>query len=496
MDIEKEYSCLERNCKVYQKSIDVDEDYQEALPQYCDDIYRVVKCVSHSYITSVDTNFNEVKLFGKTEISLTYFNDSSTLCYADFEEEFTKLIDIDNITESAFANAAVNDKYTNFRVINQRRIDIHCASSVNISVYDKIKCPCISSCNNSKLKVEKLKSASVVNTNICRAEFDEEFSVPGDSKPIKRIVSSSSFVTLGETKIIKDKALIKALVSLFVLYTTDEDEEQLSKCEYSFNISKIVDAAGIDDNDIVIAGLSIGNIYFKAKSSSNDKLCVIEAFGDISISSVFIREKEEEIITDGYILNRSCECSYSDYSCTKNGRYINDTKMHSVSFEFSAEVTEIKELSITLSESYARNGRLISKANSNAICMTTAGSLASFSGTADIEIEIEDCQNAVSALTLQSYDYTLQASGKVDVRLSLGISAYIYEEAKTKVLSEINADDNVINYPALTVYFGRQNESIWSIAKSFSSDIDLIIAENDLDGDILDCNKVLIIPGV
>lgn len=496
MDIEKEYSCLERNCKVYQKCIDVDEDYQEALPQYCDDIYRVVKCISRSYITSVDTNYNEVKLFGKIEISLTYFNESSCLCYADFEEEFTKLVDIDNITESAFASAVVNDKYTNFRVINQRRIDIHSSASVNVSVYDKMKCPCISSCNNSKLKVERLKTASVINTNISRAEFDEEFSVAGDSKAIKRIVSSSSFATLGETKIIKDKALIKAVVSLTVLYTTDEEEEQLSKCEYSFNISKIIDASGIDDSDIIIANISIGNIFFKAKSSSNDKLCVIEAFGDVLINSTFIRENEQELITDGYVLNHNSDCSYSDFACSKNGRLMNDTKMQSISFDLSAEVTEIRELNISLSESYARNGRLMSKATANAMCMTAAGSLTTFSSTADIEIEVENCQSAVSALTLQSYDYTMQANGKVDVRLSIGVSAYIYEEAHIKVLSEISADDNEINYPTLTVYFGKQNESIWSIAKSFSSDIDLIRAENDLSSEILDSNKILIIPGV
>lgn len=496
MDIEKEYSCLERNCKVYQKCIDMDEDYQEALPQYCDDIYRVVKCVSRTYITSVDTNYNEVKLFGKTEICITYFNESSCLCYADFEEEFTKLIDIDNISESAFANAVVNNKYTNFRVINQRRIDIHASSAVNVCVYDKIKCPCISSCDNSKLKIETQKTASVINTNICRAEFDEEFSVPGDSKPIKRIISSSSFVTLGETKIIKDKALIKAVVSLAVLYTTDEEEEQLLKCEYSFNISKIIDVTGIDDDDIIISNLSVGNIFFKAKSSSNDKLCVIEAFGDVLINSTFIREREEELVTDGYVLNHKSDCSYSDFSCSRNGRQISDTKMQNISFDLSAEVTEIKELNITLSESYVRNGKIISKAAANAMCMTTAGSLATFSSTSDLEIEIENCQSAISALTLRSYDYTMQSNGKVDVRLSIGLFAYIYEETNIRILSEINADDDEIKYPTLTVYFGKQNESIWSIAKSFSSDIDLIISENDLNSEILDSNKILIIPGV
>ena len=63
-------------------------------------------------------------------------------------------------------------------------------------------------------------------------------------------------------------------------------------------------------------------------------------------------------------------------------------------------------------------------------------------------------------------------------------------------MNEIEASDECINFPALTVYFGKKSESVWSIAKSFSSDIDMIMKENNLENEILDTNKVLIIPGI
>jgi hypothetical protein len=495
MDIEKNYSCLEQNCKVYQKSIDVDEDYQETLAGYCDDIYRVVKCESHSYIVSIDTNFNEIKIFGKTEICLTYYNENSNLCYADFEEEFTKLIDIEEISENAFANATVNNKYTNFRVINQRRIDFHNALSLNVSVYDKVKSPCITSCENSKLKVEKLKTASIISTSISKVEFDEEFTTSAESSSIKRIISSSSFVTLGETKIIKDKALIKAKVTLSVLYTNDDEEETISKCEYSFNISKIIDASGVNDGDYIIANLTIGNIFFKAKSSSNDKLCVIQAYGDISVNAIFIHESEQDIVTDGYVLNYKCDNTFSDFNSCKNGRYLADTKMLNLTFDLSAEIKEIKELNITLSDPYARNNKILSKATANAMCVTGDGGLSSFSNTSDIEIDIENCQNAIASLSIQSYDYTISAGGRIEVRLSCVMSSYIFEESKIKILSDITVGEK-FETEVLTIYFGKKNESIWEVAKKLSSDIDLIISENSLSSDILENDKVLIIPGV
>lgn len=495
MDIEKEYSCLEHNHQVYRRCIDNDEDFQESLPQYCDDIYRVIKCVSSSYITSVDANYNEIKIIGKTEICLTYFNENANLCYADFEEEFTKNINIEGLSDSAFAVADINNKYTNFRVINQRRIDIHTSSAINIRVFDNTKCPCVKSCSNSKLRLEKVNTANVISSNICRAEFDEEMSISSDSKPIKRIISSASFVTLNETKIIKDKALIKATVNVDVLYTTDDQNESVMKCQHSFSVSKIIDVAGLDENDFVITQLSVGNIFFKAKSSG-DSLSIIETYGDISISSVFIRQQEVKMITDGYILNRKSNCSFSDFNCYKNGKYINESKMQNVQLDFSNEIKEIKQLYLDVSNPVVRGGKLLSKVSATAICVNNSDELCSFASSNDFEIETDSCDEALASLCVQSYDYNIESGGKLNVRLSLGISAYLYSEGTVKVLSEIDADDEVIEYPALTVYFGKKTESVWNIAKSFSSDIDLILRENDLSGDVLDNNKILIIPGI
>lgn len=496
MDIKKEYSCLERNSRVFQKNIEIDEDYQETIPQYCDDIYRIVKCKSHSYITSVDTNYSEVKIFGKTEICITYFNENSDLCYADFEEEFTKTCDIENLSDKAFAWANICDKYTNFRVINQRRIDVHTSSNINLAVYDQTKCPCVSSCENSKLKVEKVKTAMIINAAVSRIEFDEEFSIPADSQAIKRIISSTASASLSQSKIINDKALVKSIINISVMYTTDESPTQIKNCKYSFEVSKIIDVSGIKESDYIIANINVGNLFTKSKNSSGDKLTVIEAFGELSISSLFIREEEQSLITDGYVLNRNSDCAYTDYRCCCDGKFINENRQQTLTFDFSNEIKEIKELSISLSDTVVRNSKLIAKATANAICVSDSGNLTHFSNTSDIEISIEEYQDAVCSLNIQDFDFTLSQNAKVDVRLNYNISAYLFNVGNISVLSDLQADDEFIKYPTMTVYFGKEEESVWNIAKNFSSDIDLILKENNLTTDILDSNKVLLIPGV
>ena len=494
MDTQKNYACLEHNNRIFTKSFDNDFDYQEALPAYCDDIFRVVKCLCHSYITSAEINYNEVKLYGKNEISLTYYNEESGLCFADFEEEFTKAVSVENLSDSAFSQLEITDKYTNFRVINQRRIDIHTSVNIRLSVYDKVKCPCVASCENAKLRREVTNVADVIGAKLSRIEFDEEFPLANNAKPIKRIISSFAFATLNETKIIKDKALVKALVSLSVLYT--DEEEEINKCEYSFNVSKIIEASGIDEDDYMIAEVSVDNVILKAKATGGDACGVIDAFGELSLQALFIRESEEALITDGYVLNRLADCQYSDYACRTDGKYITDSRSVNLSYDMPEDIREVLELSVALSDTVIKNGQLTAKATVTVIGATSAAGYNSFSATKTVELDADGATNAYAALSLQSYDYTLNASGALDVRMAIGVSAYTYQEGTRKVLSDIEAQEEYITYPSLTVYFGKKDESVWNIAKRFSSDIDAIVRENELSGDILEGNQILIIPKV
>ena len=108
-----------------------------------------------------------------------------------------------------------------------------------------------------------------------------------------------------------------------------------------------------------------------------------------------------------------------------------------------------------------------------------------------------DCENDVAlSVNITGCDYNIKSERCVSVRVNFTVQAYTYSTKKMRVLSEMNCDDAKINFPALSIYFGKADESLWDIAKSFSSDIGLIQRENDLKTDVLESNKVLIIPGL
>ncbi len=496
MDIQKDYLCIEQYSRVLSKKLDIDLDFQEALPAYLDDVYRVVKCTANSYITSADIRFNEIKIIGKVNIRLTYYNENSALSFADFEEDFSKSITAENLSDNAFVTACICDKYVSFRVINQRRVDIHISSLAHIDVYDKISCPCISKCSLSKLKKERIPYVNVNASDITKIEFDEEYRLPSEASPIKRIISYNAFASLSDIKVIKDKALIKASVNVSVLYTCDGDTEETDRCEYSFNVSKIAEISGVNDDDIIIPDISIGSVFIKAKNLSGDKLDTLNIYGEVIVNSYSLREENSELITDAYILNRNTDCTYSDVRLLTDGNHIDEVKQISVDYTVPDDITQIKELSFDIVSFTYKNSKLMLNTKITAVALNNNGDLVSVISENEAELSVESADGVFASLGIQSFDYSFSADGKIRVRAQLTLNAYFYNERNIKVISDINAGEEELSYPSITVYFGKENEELWEIAKAFSSDAELIKSENGITSDSLDSNRIIIIPRV
>ena len=496
MDIQKEFACLERTRLVVKKSLDSENDFQETLPAYCDDIYKVIKCVAKNSISSADINYNEAVVNCRCRIYLTYLNENGSVCFADFEEEYTRSLGVDGLTDGAFIHAFVNDKYTNYRVINQRRIDIHSSATVQIEVFDRTKYPCLSECENAKLKRETIKCCDVIGSVLSKIEFDEEFSVPADVGQIGRIVSFQAYAFVTDTKIIKDKALIKASVTLEVLFTADDAEETLQRAVHSFNVSKIVDVGGIEENDVAITAVDVNNVYLKAKLSQGDKMNMISAFGEVSLNALFVRESTVSVISDGYLLGSASECQTSRFGYFTDGHYANENKTVSMSFDLPDEIREVKEADVHLGVPVFKGNKPVSTVQLHIIGTDNDGALLSYSGTGETELNTEPYADAMAAVGLQSFDYSIAPDGRLELRMNMQVAAYAFNEREMQVLTDVAEGDAKPTFPSLTLYFPKKGETLWDIAKQFCSDVSLIAAENDLDNNVVDGTRPLIIPKI
>ena len=96
--------------------------------------------------------------------------------------------------------------------------------------------------------------------------------------------------------------------------------------------------------------------------------------------------------------------------------------------------------------------------------------------------------NGEAGVNLLNYDFVINNTSKINLRLSIDYTAFLYQEENIEYITDISTEEMLddSNAPQLTLYFAKKNESVWDIAKSFSTDSKLIIDENELTSDIID----------
>lgn len=478
---------IKEKCNVFSKCMDVDLDLQENLMSYNDDLLKIVRCCVNNFVVNTDYNNGVLTIYGKSKIYLTYVSEtSSCITTADFEEDFQKSITIEGNYDDVTTDISVVNRYSNFRVINQRRIDIHNAFALNIKV-----CACnpvnmIEEAPNVLVRRDSVNYLSLIGTSYARAEFEEEAMIPADSDVIRKIINTFSAVHTEEVKIIKNKMLVKASAEFSFLYTTDTENEVIKKCEKSISISKIIDINGIDEEDKAIVNLNVGNMYVKPKVDKNNELRMIEILGDINVNASVFRQVSGSLSTDSYATENEVNNTFSKISLNTNGEFLSDIINDKAVFEFdNINIVEVVDLSLNISD--GKNLELaafVRNENSEVIYISQ-------------KKEISITSFSASAVYVKSFDYVINSSNEISVRFLIEYTAVKFEEKTFNVLSEIKVSDKpMADSPALVVYFAKEQEALWDIAKKFRTSVDLIKSENELKDDVLDTRRILLIPGM
>ena len=327
---------------------------------------------------------------------------------------------------------------------------------------------------------------SLIGTSYARAEFEEEAMIPADSDVIRKIINTFSAVHTEEVKIIKNKMLVKASAEFSFLYTTDTENEVIKKCEKSISISKIIDINGIDEEDKAIVNLNVGNMYVKPKVDKNNELRMIEILGDINVNASVFRQVSGSLSTDSYATENEVNNTFSKISLNTNGEFLSDIINDKAVFEFdNINIVEVVDLSLNISD--GKNLELtafVRNENSEVIYISQ-------------KKEISITSFSASAVYVKSFDYVINSSNEISVRFLIEYTAVKFEEKTFNVLSEIKVSDKpMADSPALVVYFAKEQEALWDIAKKFRTSVDLIKSENELKDDVLDTRRILLIPGM
>ncbi len=495
---------------VYESAAEQPLDADISLPDYCPEIQRILKCTVNPSVTAVQNNSGRVTADVNAVVRVLYVGDNGKISGYEQSYPLQKFIESSKITSDSAVNVTVKTDYVNCRAVNPRRIDIRAMMSFCFKAVKKRDEEIMCSSDGAGIQTMTEEHDFISLVGVCERPFSigEVIEIPSDKSAATQIVNISACALCSQTKIINNKALIKGECNLKIYYIAD-NSGAIESVEHSMPISQITELDGINEDNLHSLKIGISSCEGILRADSSGDMRLIELNVRLSANLSAFIELPLTLITDAY--STECEIRNTPRSMevfSDNGNFdtsfTNKVVLESIGVSVDCVLAvwcsdlrytfSSKEDKCVIAGTYLAT--IVYKDSENqygviqkpvdfdyAVKMNNKCERIVCHGSA----QISACSCSVAGESRLELKTELVVSGLI---LSTAIHKYIGSIEKT---GEINKKEKSC---ALTIYFCDKGESVWNIAKKYSTTVEAVLQENNMNCDVTENAGMMLIPGV
>lgn len=486
----------------------VELDY--LLPDYCQSIFKVLKCKIVPKITSARIMNSKLLIDGIAYIKVIYVSEE---CYhiksVSQKQAFSKSVDLKEPFENGVVSAFCKCDYVNCRVVNQHRLDIRGAVSIKTTISAPRKLDVISKACGMGVQISNKKVVTLgEKLNACKEFSIKEELELGYGKPcITEILDYTANAVLSDYKLIQNKVIVKGEILFHILYCTTEDEKP-EIMDFLIPISQIIDVMGANDDYKCVVSFDVIGVEMNLKAGGDGECKSFEAEFTMKVCLEANKNDEANLINDiystGYEVQTNCNKikieqlinSIQEVCICKSCIKISQSEVscvYDIICEFTNESAKYVDGTIEVS------GNL----NVSILALDSENMPVMIDKTTPCEMKIEcKCGDTdimlTPIITIASVSYSMVSNEEIEVRAEVKVCGNLYKCSYYNVVSSITIDESMKkernDEAVLRLYFADVGEMVWDIAKRFNTSVDSILSENNLDFDQLENRGMLLIP--
>ncbi len=490
-------------------------DLDFTLPDYCPSIEKILKCRVSPKIHSKSLSGDRLTIEGAVTVCVLYIDEEKrTLRSCEHTLPYSGSISVKSDCSDAVIRAYAKPEYINCRAISSRRLDIHGAFSLCARIDAICSREAALDCQSEDLE---LKKSSVPISRLCSLA-QQQFSVADELEPtngspaIRSILKSDVKVKPIDCKIAGDKAMARGELIARVLYIADNEAADTAVMEFTLPVTEVIDSPGIESDSRLEWRLELLSSDIRLREDGSG-----EGGGFISIDCrlcayvAAYSDEDFEYVSDAYSTLYDLDCEYSNLRAT---RLCDSTRESFITKSGTdAETNGISRVIDVWGEQCSSepgfdNGSPIVRGRINACILALDNDSLPFYIERSVDylcpvklnIDSPDKSLIEASAEVESISYRLNGGSGIDLRCEIAVSATAYESYSVRALSAAHADEEHkrIKDPdvALTLYFAQRGESLWDIARRYSTKTEAIKRENDVADDELDGEVMLLIPSI
>ncbi len=469
------------------------------LPDYCPDIFRILKCRAYPRMISQSVNGDKAALELEALVKVLYLSENSgRINVLEQKLSYTKTVDLPEDCVNPLIYACPRVDYLNCRVISPRRLDVRGAVTVRLNVVCERRREFITDAEGAGIQLRK-SEISYISERIAsskRITIIEELEL-GEAKPVpESVICTDCSARAQEVKLVSGKAVAKGEIALSVEYTPQGGSGSAAEMmQFSIPFSQVLDLEGVDDScDIFIDMVSAGcDIVLKASEPRSLECEIL-----LILNCTALRYKNGEAVTDAFSTRYECECKRGGSPIS--GRIEKKTEKLELSGAVRYEDGSIASVCCCRCEVAGftfRDGTVSGSALVTIIGTNSDGGAIYLENELPFEYRPEEgCEAESVEAGAVTYQLTSDNSAdiKAEVLLTLKKSTGGCAEPLTEIIMSEEKLSGRKDSCALKLYRAGEGESLWDIAKRYRTSVKAIIEENDLSAGSADSCGMLLIP--
>lgn len=474
--MEKKTISINKKMAEKQKNIEVKGDL--IVPDSKPDIVNIIGTNSNPYIYKEECTDGKYRFDGNLDTHILYLSDNGETKCIQNTLDFMDLVEDTNITSEMSTKYRIEIVKMDTKVLNERKISVTITLKLvfqfftcqNIEYIDDL-----STLSDVEKRQESVELNTVVATNQIKTSLKEDISVD-ETDVIADILKSDISVCHLENKMSYNKVLSKADVVIRMLYLTEN--AKIGTCEATVPIMNFIDMEKVTDEDICNMVYKIRNLNFRPNTKEMRSIsCQI----DFEVRCEVYQKKTIDLVQDMYGISKNIIFNQKTIEVQTSG----ETASEMVNLHETVLVEDIRSL-------YDVDCR------ANITNKTPMGTGANYEGELNLDIYFETgnqlgVKNAqipfMVKLECDTDDIEVQFSKKhfklnnedvvCDIDLEVKPNSSHYKTIS--IIDDVQEEEceEQSDY-AMIVYFAKEGDTIWNIARDFKVTMDSIRKTNQL----------------
>ena len=491
----------------------LDANYNQAveldciLPDYYPEIFRILSLRIKPSI--VNQNLNQTKLSYEllVKIKMIYLSEDGSVSSLSQDLTYNKTAELPYSVKSPCISIKAYTESESVRVVNKRRVDIRGIVGIDVRADVCEQKQAISDAYGCGIQLRKSLIA-YPSKRLCitkRITVVDEIDI-GAGDTMKTLLRADACVTSCDKKVLSSKLLIKGEAEVTALYV-EENSNEPKNLKFSLPFSQICDVEGLDDKFDVFVNACVSGCELRPLEKADS--AKLECELAIVLSCLAMRFESAQLATDAFSTKFDTKIDKEQVKIECMPLVLDE------SHKIKATLTYSEGGIRSVISAGARVGKINVSHNKGSGEAIISGSVCVYSFAKNdsdkliylenvlpfehrVALSCKEFSGAEICACVSSASYNLNSSNAMEIIIEIKFTGYISEANECEYIDSITVDDTkpIVgdNDCALKLYFAQAGESTWDIAKRTHASVLAIADENDIDGDLIPYDGMILIP--